>query len=62
VGRIKTTLIKRASHDLMDKHPTEFKKDFTENKKIVMQHAEVRSKKIRNIIAGYMTRLVKSRN
>ncbi len=46
----------------MDKHPTEFKKDFTENKKIVMQHAEVRSKKIRNIIAGYMTRLVKSRN
>ena len=55
-------LIKRTSNDLVREHPTEFKTTFEENKKLVTKFAEVRSKKIRNIIAGYVTRLVRNRD
>ncbi len=57
MGRIKTTFIKQRTKELQKKHGEKFTKDFTENKKKVGMYADVQSKKIRNIIAGYMTRL-----
>lgn len=60
MGRIKTQLIKRVTNDLMSQYGSEFKKDFDENKEIVQKHLDVPSKKIRNVIAGYMTRLKRS--
>ena len=62
MGRIKTMLIKRSSNDLMREHPEDFKGDFTHNKQLVDKYINVSSKKIRNIIAGYVTRLAKARN
>ena len=58
MGRIKTQQIKRITFDLMDLHRDEFKKEFTENKKLLEGFAEIRSKKLRNMIAGYVTRLM----
>ena len=60
MGRIKTQQIKRATFDLMGKYGDSFKPDFNENKKLLSGFAEIRSKKLRNMIAGYVTRLVKS--
>ena len=60
MGRIKTQQIKRVTRQLMSEHGSEFKKDFSENKKIVEQFVEVKSKKLRNVIAGYVTRLKKT--
>ncbi len=59
MGRIKTMLIKRTVNSLMTKYPDRFKDDYEENKKLVEDVAEIRSKKLRNVIAGYLTRLVK---
>ena len=59
MGRIKTKLIKRISLKIFEKHRDELKADFEENKEIVAKLADIPSKKIRNIIAGYATRLVK---
>lgn len=59
MGRIKTMLIKRTVNSLLAKYPDKFKDNFEENKKIVEEVAEVPSKKLRNVIAGYLTRLVK---
>jgi len=59
VGRIKTQLIKRVSLDLFDQHKENIKKTFEENKIIVGKLADIPSKKLRNIIAGYVTRLAK---
>ena len=42
-------------------HRDEFKPEFEENKEIVTKFADIPSKKIRNIIAGYVTRLVKQK-
>ena len=59
MGRIKTQLVKRVTNDLIEQNPEKFKKDFDENKVIVDELADVPSKKLRNIIAGYATRLTK---
>ena len=59
MGRIKTTLIKRTANKMFREDPSRFKKDFKENKKIVAVSIDTDSKKFRNIIAGYLTRLAK---
>ena len=59
MGRIKTTFVKRKTRVLLNKHGDKFTTDFEQNKKITSNHARILSKKIRNTIAGYMTRLKK---
>ncbi len=59
MGRIKTTLVKRATKKLITLYGDKFKTDFESNKKIVDEFAEIKSKKLRNSIAGYITRLMK---
>ena len=59
MGRIKTMLVKRVTNQLMDEHAEAFTTDFEKNKAIVEQHANMPSKKIRNVVAGYATRLKK---
>ncbi len=57
MGRIKTTFVKRQTKKLLKDHGDSFSTDFEENKKITSQYAKIESKKLRNTIAGYMTRL-----
>jgi small subunit ribosomal protein S17e len=57
MGRIKTKLIKRVTLQLMHDNSDDFKDNFNDNKKVVEQLSDVRSKKLRNVIAGYATRL-----
>lgn len=57
MGRIKGTLIKRTTKELLKKNPGAFSEDFEHNKKEVGKYVE--QKKIRNSIAGYISRLVK---
>ena len=59
MGRIGTKLIKRNAKMILNSNPSKFSKDFEANKKAVVEAAEIRSKKLRNTIAGYVTRLVK---
>jgi len=58
MGRIKTSFIKRTSKELMKGN--EFTDDFEKNKKILNGISE--SKRIRNMIAGYITRLKKKQS
>jgi len=61
MGRIKTKLIKRVTYQLLEEHRDKFKDNFEDNKKVLADLAEIQSKKIRNAIAGYITRLVKTK-
>ena len=45
---------------LMKEHGSEFQKDFNKNKEIVEKFVDVKSKKLRNVVAGYVTRLKKT--
>lgn len=60
MGRIKTKQVKAITHDLQEKYGSEFKDNFEENKALVSSKLSGPSKKLRNIIAGYVTRLQKS--
>jgi len=59
MGRIKTSFVKRVAMDLYEKHADKFTTDFSKNKEIVKQLIDIKSKKIRNVVAGYITSLKK---
>ncbi|MBU1204226.1 MAG: 30S ribosomal protein S17e [Nanoarchaeota archaeon] len=61
MGRIKTAMTKRVSNKLLEEKGDKFKDNFEDNKKVVDELLDVESKKIRNVVAGYITRLVKSK-
>lgn len=60
MGRIKQTYLKRVAKKLMKEYGGEFTADFENNKKKVQELTDVTSKSIRNKIAGYLTRAVKT--
>ena len=55
MGRIKTALVKRTAEELMKRF--EFTEDFEKNKE--MRRGVLPSKKIRNMVAGYIARVKK---
>lgn len=60
MGRIKTQLIKRTTEEIMEKNGADFSTDFNENKRVLDSKLRISSKKMRNVIAGYATRLKKN--
>jgi small subunit ribosomal protein S17e len=60
MGRIKTRLVKSITHSLLEQYKGSFSSNYEENKVRVAELVSVRSKKLRNIIAGYVTRIVKA--
>lgn len=61
MGRVRTSLVKRTARRLAELFPTEISADFESNKKLVSKYVYLRSKKLRNQIAGYLTHLVRVR-
>ena len=51
--------IKRLSFEVLDEHKSKFGEDFVENKKALNQISIIRSKGLKNKIAGYITRFIK---
>jgi len=51
--------IKRLSMDILENNANSFGTDFTENKKILNSISIVRSKGLKNEIAGYITNFIK---
>lgn len=59
MGRIKTKVLKRITQQLMDRNKDSFTDDFVKNKEILRNYVDVNSRKLGNIMAGYITKLVK---
>ena len=59
MGRIKTSKNKASAKEIYSKYNPIFGTDFEENKQKLKKVAEIPSKKVRNVIAGYITKLVK---
>ncbi|HDD46443.1 MAG TPA: 30S ribosomal protein S17e [Candidatus Aenigmarchaeota archaeon] len=59
MGRIKTVLIKRLGNEIVKRYKEKLSDDFEKNKKIVENIIKIKSKKMRNIIVGYITREMK---
>lgn len=61
MGRIKTKLVKRISQKVLAEHPGVFTDDYLKNKELLPKFLEIHSTKNNNVIAGYLTKLVKMR-
>ena len=51
--------IKRLSYEALEDHKPKFGEDFADNKKVLDQIAIIRSKGLKNEIAGYITKFIK---
>ena len=54
--------IKRLSMQVLDQYKEKFTVDFADNKKLLGELAVVRSKGLKNEMAGYITKLIKREN
>jgi small subunit ribosomal protein S17e len=60
LGKVKTEQIKNLGKELMKRFPEKFSRNFNENKIMVDELTEGTSTKVRNRVAGYLTRTVSS--
>ncbi len=58
MGRVKTSLVKRTSKQLLAKNTEIFTKEFEGNKRLLT--GTMPSKRIRNMVAGYIGRIRKN--
>ena len=56
MGNIRPTYIKRVAIELVERYPNEFTNDYEHNKRKVAELTDVQHPKMRNRIAGYVTR------
>ena len=59
MGKVRPAHIKKLAWKLIEAYPNKFGKDFKNNKILVDKYTNVGSTKIRNRVAGYITRLKK---
>lgn len=60
LGMGRVDRIKRLSYEVLDKHKSKFNDSFTDNKKLLDQVAIIRSKGLKNEVAGYITKFIKN--
>ena len=60
MGKVKTEHVKNLGKELMKRFPEKFSRNFNENKIMVDELTEGASTKVRNRVAGYLTRTVSS--
>ncbi len=59
MGKVRIGLVKRTARKLLATYPDLFTEDFEHNKRVVKELLDTESKRLRNQIAGYVTRLVR---
>ncbi|MCW3979604.1 MAG: 30S ribosomal protein S17e [Candidatus Bathyarchaeota archaeon] len=59
MGKVRTEMVKRISLELMDRYFRSFTTEFEQNKQFLNEIGLDVSKKMRNKIAGYVTRLMR---
>jgi small subunit ribosomal protein S17e len=57
LGKVRTETVKRAARELIERFPEKFTNEYETNKAAVNEVLKAPSKKLRNRIAGYVTRL-----
>ena len=61
MGNIRPSFIKSRALLLLEIYPDKFNSDFDNNKMLVAEYTDVYNKRMRNWIAGYITRYVQRR-
>ncbi|MEM0454131.1 MAG: 30S ribosomal protein S17e [Sulfolobales archaeon] len=57
MGKVRTSAVKRTAEKIFEQFQDKVTTDFNSNKELVKSCVYVKSKRLRNQIAGYLTRL-----
>ncbi len=57
MGKVRIAAVKKISRELVAMYPDKFGKDYEANKKAMEPLVDARTKRLRNRIVGYVTRL-----
>jgi len=58
LGKVRPERVKKIARELLKRYPDKFTTDFENNKKLLGTLSKISSIRLRNRIAGYITRLV----
>jgi len=58
LGKVRPERVKKIAKELLKRYPDRFTADFENNKKLLETVSKISSVRLRNRIAGYITRLV----
>jgi len=58
LGKVRPDRVKKIARELVERFPEKFTANFESNKKLVESLTNISSTKLRNRIAGYVTRLL----
>ena len=58
MGKVRPDRVKKVARELVERFPEKFTVNFESNKKLVESLTNISSTKLRNRIAGYITRLL----
>ena len=58
MGKVRPDRVKKIARELVERFPEKFTANFESNKKLVESLTNISSTKLRNRIAGYVTRLL----
>ena len=59
MGRIKSVPVKNLGDEVIEKNANKFSEDFNKNKKALDEVRKIKSKRTRNVVAGYITTQMK---
>ena len=62
MGRVKSIAIKTLGNDIIKEHSKKLSADFDSNKKVLEDITEIKSKRTRNVLAGYISKKMKALN
>jgi small subunit ribosomal protein S17e len=57
LGKVRIAAVKKVARDMVARYPEKFNKDFEYNKNALKLLVETRTKRMRNRVIGYITRL-----
>lgn len=56
MGRVKSIAVKVLADELIKEHGDKFTTDFEKNKKVLNEVKKIKSKRVRNILVGYISK------
>jgi len=60
MGRVKSVAVKTLGDDIIREHSRKLSTDFEKNKKALGEITDIKSKRVRNTLAGYITNKMKA--
>ncbi len=57
MGKVRIAAVKKVARELVARYPDKFSTDYESNKKVLADLVDAKTKRLRNRVVGYVTRL-----